>query len=43
MVRVLDELGRRREGAEVFVNGELRGLTDSLGQLFVHRSPPVTR
>ena len=35
MVRVLDELGRRREGAEVFVNGELRGLTDSLGQLFV--------
>ena len=35
MVRVLDDVGARREGTEVYVNGELRSLTDSLGELFV--------
>ena len=35
LIRVVNEAGQRIAGAEVFVKGELRGRTDSLGQLFV--------
>ena len=35
LIRVVNEAGQRIAGAEVFVKGELRGRTDSLGQFFV--------
>jgi hypothetical protein len=35
LIRVVDEVGRRVAGAEVFVQGAPSGRTDSVGQLFV--------
>jgi hypothetical protein len=35
LIRVTGDNGARLPGAEVFVNGQLRGLTDNLGEIFV--------